>query len=395
MLFQATLLFLSPLEVCYSTMAQQEDHGLTSLIFSSLGLGIAESPQKLKDLTTFSLLAVQASALEVDIETKVVEIVESLRRRGLVCIKHETDSQNAAHCLPRKNEGKKLTQSAEDCSRNVSVYTSLASMSDNSVYHLCKPVTSDDQLTVSRLGQAAIKGSVDLNLASCLYKDLCVARENLAVNSHLHLLYLVVPYDIVSSIKIIPDVYYSAYMALGEEEIKVAKLLGITEGTIVRLTMGHKSKNVTQSVLHRFYMALLLHHVWMGMGVWQASELFQVHRGFIQQILTGSAAFASCVYHFCQELEELWAFRDLLATFTRQLSGFCSAELLPLMDLPAVKKGRAQRLYSSGYRTLQDIANAEPKDLVKCVEHLSYCNAVRMISSAKVRKNCITYVQCY
>ncbi|XP_071523893.1 helicase POLQ-like isoform X2 [Panulirus ornatus] len=363
MLFQATLLFLSPLEVCYSTMAQQEDHGLTSLIFSSLGLGIAESPQKLKDLTTFSLLAVQASALEVDIETKVVEIVESLRRRGLVCIKHETDSQNAAHCLPRKNEGKKLTQSAEDCSRNVSVYTSLASMSDNSVYHLCKPVTSDDQLTVSRLGQAAIKGSVDLNLASCLYKDLCVARENLAVNSHLHLLYLVVPYDIVSSIKIIPDVYYSA--------------------------------NVTQSVLHRFYMALLLHHVWMGMGVWQASELFQVHRGFIQQILTGSAAFASCVYHFCQELEELWAFRDLLATFTRQLSGFCSAELLPLMDLPAVKKGRAQRLYSSGYRTLQDIANAEPKDLVKCVEHLSYCNAVRMISSAKVRKNCITYVQCY
>lgn len=43
------------------------------------------------------------------------------------------------------------------------------------------------------------------------------------------------------------------------------------------------------------------------------------------------------IYLF-QELEELWAFRDLLANFTRQLSGCCTAELLPLLDLPSVKK---------------------------------------------------------
>ena len=36
---------------------------------------------------------------------------------------------------------------------------------------------------------------MDLDIAWTLYKDLCVARENLAVNSHLHLLYLVTPYD--------------------------------------------------------------------------------------------------------------------------------------------------------------------------------------------------------
>lgn len=39
-----------------------------------------------------------------------------------------------------------------------------------------------------------------------------------------------------------------------------------------------------------------------------------------------------------QELEQLWAFRDLLANITQVLSGCCIAELLPLLDLPGIKK---------------------------------------------------------
>lgn len=50
-------------------------------------------------------------------------------------------------------------------------------------------------------------------------------------------------------------------------------------------------------------------------------------------------------------------------------------------------QGRARRLYDSGYHTLKDIANAEPKELIKCVGHLSYRNAVQIISSAKVKKS--------
>lgn len=39
-----------------------------------------------------------------------------------------------------------------------------------------------------------------------------------------------------------------------------------------------------------------------------------------------------------QELEQLWAFRDLLANITQVLSGCCVAELMPLLDLPGIKK---------------------------------------------------------
>lgn len=46
-------------------------------------------------------------------------------------------------------------------------------------------------------------------MAGQLYKDLSLARENLAVNSYLHLLYLVTPYETANNIKIIPEVYYN------------------------------------------------------------------------------------------------------------------------------------------------------------------------------------------
>lgn len=51
-------------------------------------------------------------------------------------------------------------------------------------------------------------------------------------------------------------------------------------------------------------------------------------------------AFMICnfFFFFSQEMEQLWAFRDLLANITQVLSGCCIAELLPLLDLPGIKK---------------------------------------------------------
>jgi len=84
-----------------------------------------------------------------------------------------------------------------------------------------------------------------------------------------------------------------------------------------------------------------------------------------------------------QELEELWAFKDLLSSFSRQLQGCCSAQLLPLLDLPGIKIGRAKLLYASGYTSLETVAMASPDDLVKSVHHLPRHTAVQIVQSAK------------
>jgi hypothetical protein len=44
-------------------------------------------------------------------------------------------------------------------------------------------------------------GSVDLNFATQLYKDLKKAEESLVLTSHLHLLFLVTPYDLVRDVQ--------------------------------------------------------------------------------------------------------------------------------------------------------------------------------------------------
>ncbi|XP_063606008.1 helicase POLQ-like isoform X2 [Penaeus indicus] len=383
---EAGLLLLSPIEVCTSTLADQEWHGLTGLVFTSLGLGVAVTLPQLKALTRRSLLALQAHRLNIDVEPQVDKIVEDLRAQGLVRIKVDVPEPKSSKGAAAESSGSKGRQSEQSQNSTIcsSSSSSPPSLENDMAQIINRPICENDILTVSRLGRAAVKGNVELKLAGQLYKDLCLARENLAVNSHLHLLFLVTPYEAAENIKIIPDVYYSAYSKLATDEVKVAKVLGITEAVMVRISMGQNVKKVKESVLKRFYLALLLFQLWSGMSIWEASEMFRIHRGFTQQALSSASAFASCVFHFCQELEELWAFRDLLANFTRQLSGCCTAELLPLLDLPSVKKGRARLLYNAGYHTLKDIANANAKDLTQCVDHLPFRTAAQIVSSAKM-----------
>lgn len=46
-------------------------------------------------------------------------------------------------------------------------------------------------------------GSVDLTYSDVLYRDLSIGLDGLLLNSYLHLVYLVTPYDMISQCK--PD----------------------------------------------------------------------------------------------------------------------------------------------------------------------------------------------
>lgn len=48
-------------------------------------------------------------------------------------------------------------------------------------------------------------------------------------------------------------------------------------------------------------------------------------------------------------------------------------------------QGRARMLFNAGYKSLQDVANADAGKMSKSVEHLPYRIALQIVHSAKVK----------
>ncbi|XP_037087624.1 helicase POLQ-like [Pollicipes pollicipes] len=329
-------LLMSPLERCVSTLLERDGHGLRRLLLSAVTLGLADSPAALVQVASRSLLAAQADALQVDLPA-VVRLLRVSRRDG------------AAGPLP---DGDRWAPEL--------------------------------QLKVSRLGTAAVKGNVDLRVAGRLYDDLVHAQSALAVINQLHLLYLVTPYDMMDNIRPAASVYFDLYMSLEPEEVAVARLIGVTEAHVVRMMSGGGGKATDRTVAHRFYLTLALHDTLRAGSLWTAADRLQLHRGQLQALLQATAAFSAAVLHFCQQLDEFWPFVQLLDVFNRKLATGCAAELAQLMELPAVKQGRARALFAAGYKSLSDVANADPEALVRTLDHLPRRVARQMVDSAKM-----------
>ncbi|KAL2100019.1 hypothetical protein ACEWY4_004413 [Coilia grayii] len=335
----AEKLLSAPMEKCYSNLLHDGGKGLLSLILSLIGLNVAQSLGQLREFLSGTLLGVQQAQIspERSLSDMAAESVETLREKGLI------------------------TFSADDV--------------DSSV------------LLITKLGRASYKGSVDLTYSSVLYRDLSKGLEGLLLNSFLHLVYLVTPYDMVSQCK--PDwmIYFRQFTLLSVSEQKICATVGVPESFVARKAAGQtvkKSQAVDPEVAGRLYLALVLHALLKETDLWSVSERFQLTRGFTQTLLSSSSAFCSCVLHFAEELEEFWPFKALLSELTRRLTYCVQAELIPLMEVAGVMEARAKQLYNAGYKTLAHLANADPSDLVQSIENLFKRQASQIVASAKM-----------
>ncbi|XP_072261435.1 helicase POLQ-like isoform X4 [Pyxicephalus adspersus] len=272
-----------PLENCYSNLMNDNGKGFQSLLLSLIGLKIARTVEEIYSFACYTLFSVQQKHLCKDISLWDItkESLETLASKGLICRKSLPESDQFA-------------------------------------------------FDVTRLGQATYKGSIDLSYSDVLYSDLRKGLEGLVLQSHLHLLYLVTPYDMVAQCN--PDwmVYFRQFNQLDPVDQKVAGNVGVPESFLARKVSGQSVK---------------------------------------------------------KELEEFWAYKALLQDVTKKLSYCVKAELIPLMEVAGVLEARAKQLYNAGYTTLAHLANADPQVMVKAIEHLSKRQANQIISSAKMLLN--------
>ncbi|XP_064917928.1 helicase POLQ-like isoform X2 [Columba livia] len=297
----------SPLENCYSNLLLELTKGMQSLLLSLVGLKIAVTHEEVSNFMCSTLLGVQQQLLSKDksLSEIIKDGLENLIQKGL--LRGRTSE---------KDHNSKCT------------------------------------LTVTPLGKATYKGSIDLAYCNLLYRELKKGLEGLILESNLHLLYLATPYDMTSNCS--PD------------------------------WMIYLKQNMDSAVVNRLYLTFVLYALLKETNVWSVSEKFNMSRGYVQNLLSSAASFASCVLHFCEELEEFWVYKALLTELTKQLTYCVKTELIPLMEVAGVLEARAKQLYNAGYKTLAHLANANPEILVKVIEHLSRRQAKQIISSAKM-----------
>ncbi|KAK7473467.1 hypothetical protein BaRGS_00035296 [Batillaria attramentaria] len=429
-------LLSGPQDVCHSSLMYQGGKGLRTLILSLIGLKVVETTQAVFRLMQHSLLAVQAATVGIDVAVATREALQALLDEGLVVQrKHNSGSPSQVDAETREIAQNDVLKSQESQRQTRSLHvfetqadhtqacdstTQLKGVSQHvltlfpikrgsltqeeadtqvvedsgDILNACDEAgdsssephsTMDFTLEVTTLGKATFKGSVDLECGARLYEDLQKGEQSLVVANYLHLLYLVTPYDLAADLSPPWMIYLQQLSTLSPDEMKVADLVGVPESYIVKRASGQTSRlKVDTLVVQRFYLTLMLYDLWRQNSVWDVAERFQQPRGFVQNLLTSAASFASCVLRFCQELPELWAYQELLGNFAKRLAYCVSVELLPLMEVPGVKLGRARQLYSAGYQTLQSLAAAESGALVNCVQFLSHKAARQIISAAKV-----------
>ncbi|XP_037030980.1 helicase POLQ-like [Bradysia coprophila] len=374
-------LLTAPMDEAASGLHLSACKGLTGLILSSIGLGIAVCQKDLHQLISRTLLAVQAERLGLDIEEMTNQIIRDLFKLKALTA---TSATSQLKPLTESNATAQLSSSSVEFQNSGVFVDDEPALNTTKVMQklVLKPST---KLTISRMGKASFKSCIDLQKSKIIYNDLMEAQKSLVLTDHLHLLYIVTPYEPADiNVTIDMTVYYNQYSKLTPVQLQTAKALGINESCAVRMVTGQSFKSHMTRPVHRFFLTLILHELWQQKPIHQVADMFHVNRGVVQNLATAAASYSSSVIRFCEELEEFWACKVLLGAMVKQLSYCCTVELLPLMDLPCVRIGRARQLYSNGFRSLEDVAKSTVGELVDKIEHLNYKVAKQLISAAKV-----------
>ncbi|EPB69884.1 hypothetical protein ANCCEY_11015 [Ancylostoma ceylanicum] len=240
---------------------------------------------------------------------------------------------------------------------------------------------SEGTLTSSQLGAATFVANLSPLEAQRLATDLSASLNNgLVFSSHFHLLFTIAPYDAACAVDW--DLFHTLYLALSDSEKKLLSSYGIPERVILQHIVKKKRLEAGDAAM-RLYIGLLLQEIWKQQPHAAVAERFGVDRGWLQNTLQNATSQAAAIAKFSEKIPSLWPLRLLLPELVQRLSDCVVAELIPLMAIDGVKRGRARQLYAAGYKTVAKVAKANYKDLLKDIANLSRFNAIKMVNSAK------------
>ncbi|XP_018654758.1 putative dna polymerase theta [Schistosoma mansoni] len=235
------------------------------------------------------------------------------------------------------------------------------------------------RLQPTALGRAVLSSSLGPIHGLIVYEELDRARRSIALDTELHLVYLLTPVYLDVGADLDWLCYLEQYQSLSSSERRVADLIGIEERFITRCAGGapssavgcHGNTNMVNrrlSLHRRFYTALVLYRLVNEDGLQIVAKKFGVNRGLLQSLQQQAATYAGMVTIFCNRLG--WNHMErVIANFQSRLCYGVSDELVDLIRLlPLVNAERARALYAAGYSSVSSLASARPQEISRILQ---------------------------
>eukprot|EP00123_Amoebidium_parasiticum_P009624 comp19603_c0_seq1/m.23083 comp19603_c0_seq1/g.23083 ORF comp19603_c0_seq1/g.23083 comp19603_c0_seq1/m.23083 type:complete len:1020 (-) comp19603_c0_seq1:139-3198(-) len=261
-------------------------------------------------------------------------------------------------------------------------------------------VGQDGGYTVTVFGRAVFGSCMDVETARLVHSELLRAQHALELSTDLQLLYLMTPIDVLKDLPISWETYCDVVVSLGSAcDRHAASLIGPSESHMIQLRRGGSPTikrdktcqgtvdGVTMSddvIRRRFYLTLVLRDLLSERSVWDIAKKFNLSPGHVQTLMSTSAVFGSMMAAFVKELKGVgWGLGLLMEQLVRRIFHGVKDELLPLVEIQGVKQARARQLFKAGYRTVVDVAGADPSAMCENIKNLFPSQAKAIIRGAR------------
>ncbi|XP_044589715.1 DNA polymerase theta-like [Cotesia glomerata] len=217
------------------------------------------------------------------------------------------------------------------------------------------------------LGKACLAASVPPTEGLFLFEELQKARRCFVLDTELHVIYLVTPFNSSNQIGQIDwYTYLELWKNISESERRVGQLVGVSETYLLSAVRCQPKQTKTLDIHKRFFTALALHDLVREVPLHIVCRKYDCVRGVIQSLQQSSSTFAGMVSQFCKKLG--WNCIELLVSQfqTRLQFGVCR-ELLDLLRLPMLNGLRARSLFKEGITTVAELASADAMDVERAL----------------------------
>ncbi|KAK6026188.1 hypothetical protein OSTOST_07894, partial [Ostertagia ostertagi] len=219
-------------------------------------------------------------------------------------------------------------------------------------------------LSATQLGRAALVSSLPPDAALFVFTDLQQATKAIALDTELHMLYLVTPTNCSVWQGCDWNHLHGIFSKLSNRRKNDATLVGANDRFIVsRLRSSSTSSSDRSYQLHlRFFSALALFDVVNEKPIDEVARRFRISRGTLQTLQQQSATYAAMVVAFCSRLG--WTYLcDLLKGFASRLAFGVRRELTELVSIAGIDASRARVFHEHDITSMVELSNCTTKKI--------------------------------